>query len=110
MTKVAILGGSGYTGAELMKILLRHQATEIIAVTTRQHETPLVAEMHPSLAGRISLRTEHFDSERLVARGVECAFSCLPHGASMSTVPALLERGIRVVDLSADYRLRDPNA
>jgi N-acetyl-gamma-glutamyl-phosphate reductase len=109
MTKVAILGGSGYTAAELIKLLLRHPAAEIVAVTTRQEGTPLVAELHPSLTGRIKLRCESFDADRLLARGVECAFGCLPHGVSMTTLPALLERGVRVIDLSADYRLRDPN-
>src|SRR5579885_2682015 len=109
MIKVAILGGSGYTAAELLKILLRHPEVEIVAVTSRKEETPLVAELHPSLTGRTSLRCEPFNADRLVARGVQCAFGCLPHGASMSTLPALLERGIRVIDLSADYRLRDPN-
>jgi N-acetyl-gamma-glutamyl-phosphate reductase len=109
MTKVAILGGSGYTALELMKILLRHPAVEIAAVTSRQSDTPSVAELHPSLNGRIDLRCEPFHADRLVARGVECVFSCLPHGASMSTLPALLQRGVRVIDLSADYRLHDPN-
>src|SRR5918912_473223 len=110
MIKVAILGGSGYTAVELLKILLRHPAAEIVAVTSRQEGTPLVSELHPSLAGRIDLRCEPFDADRLLARGVQCAFGCLPHGVSMSTLPALLERGVRVIDLSADYRLRDPNA
>src|SRR5438309_5411873 len=109
MTKVAILGGSGYTALELIKILLRHPSVEIVAVTSRQEETPLLADVHPSLAGRTALRCEPFQADRLIARGIECVFSCLPHGASMSTLPALLERGVRVVDLSADYRLRDPN-
>src|SRR6516164_7614054 len=109
MVKVAILGGSGYTAAELIKILLRHPEAEIVAVTSRQEDTPLVAELHPSLTGRIPLRCEPFDPDRLVARGVSCAFGCLPHGVSMSTLPALLQRGLRVIDLSADYRLRDPN-
>jgi N-acetyl-gamma-glutamyl-phosphate reductase len=109
MTKVAILGGSGYTALELIKILLRHSAVEIVAVTSRQEETPLLAEVHPSLLSRISLRCEPFHADRLIARGVECAFSCLPHGASMNTLPSLLDRGVRVIDLSADYRLRDPN-
>ncbi len=108
-TKVAILGGTGYTAAELIKILLRHPAVDIAAVTSRQEGTPLVAESHPSLTGRIALRMEPFDADRLVARGVECVFGCLPHGVSMSTLPALLDRGLRVIDLSADYRLRDPN-
>ena len=57
-TKIAILGGSGYTALELMNILLRHPAAEIVAVTSRQEETPLVADMHPSLAGRIQLLHE----------------------------------------------------
>src|SRR6201997_354440 len=109
MTKIAILGGSGYTAAELIKILLRHPGAEIVAVTSRQEGTPLVAEVHPSMTGRINLRCTPFDADRLVAGGVQCVFSCLPHGASMETLPALLERGVRVIDLSADYRLRDPN-
>jgi N-acetyl-gamma-glutamyl-phosphate reductase len=109
MVKVAILGGSGYTAVELIKILLRHPGAEIAAVTSRQEGTPLVTELHPSLTGRIGLRCEPFDPDRLVARGVECAFGCLPHGASMAALPALLQRGLRVIDLSADYRLRDPN-
>jgi N-acetyl-gamma-glutamyl-phosphate reductase len=109
MVKVAILGGSGYTAAELLKILLRHPAAEVIAVTSRQEESPLVSDLHPSLSGRTTLRCERFDADRLIARGVECVFGCLPHGASMSALPALLDRSVRVIDLSADYRLRDPN-
>jgi N-acetyl-gamma-glutamyl-phosphate reductase len=109
MTKVAILGGSGYTALELIRILLRHPHVEIAAVTTTKEGTPLIADLHPSLLGRIELRCEPFDADRLVARGVEVAFGCLPHGASMTTLPALLHRGVRVIDLSADYRLRDPN-
>src|SRR5438477_4658596 len=109
MTKIAILGGSGYTAAELIKILLRHPDAEIVAVTSRQEDTPLISELHQSLTGRIDLRCEHFDADTLIGRGVECAFGCLPHGVSMSTLPALLDRGVRVIDLSADYRLQDPN-
>src|SRR5262249_49972830 len=102
-------GGSGYTAAELIKILLRHPAAEIVAVTSRQEDTPALAELHPELTGRIRLRCEPFNADRLVARGIECVFGCLPHGVSMTALPALLERGVRVIDLSADYRLRDPN-
>jgi N-acetyl-gamma-glutamyl-phosphate reductase len=109
MSRIAILGGSGYTAVELLKILLRHPHAEIIAVTSRQEGTPLISELHPSLLGRLELRCEALDVDSLVARRVDCVFSCLPHGASMSAVPSLLERGLRVVDLSADYRLRDPN-
>jgi N-acetyl-gamma-glutamyl-phosphate reductase len=109
MTKIAILGGSGYTALELLKILLHHPHAEVVAVTSRQEGTPSVAELHPSLARRIDLRCEPLDADKLLARGVACAFGCLPHGASMSSLAALLDRGVRVVDLSADYRLRDPN-
>lgn len=109
MIKVAILGGSGYTALELIKILVRHPQVEIAAVTSRQEGTPLVAESHPSLTGRIKLRMELLDADQLVARGISCAFGCLPHGVSMDSLPALLQRGMRVIDLSADYRLRDPN-
>jgi N-acetyl-gamma-glutamyl-phosphate reductase len=109
MTKTAILGGSGYTAVELIKILLRHPRAEVVAVTSRQEGTPLVAEVHPSLTGRIDLRMEPFDPEKLIAKGVRCVFGCLPHGVSMESIPPLLDRGLRVVDLSADYRLRDPN-
>jgi N-acetyl-gamma-glutamyl-phosphate reductase len=109
MIKVAILGGTGYTALELINILLRHPHVEIAAVTSRQEGTPLVAESHPSLTGRIDLRMEPLDADELTARGVGCVFGCLPHGVSMETVPALLRRGLRVIDLSADYRLRDAN-
>jgi N-acetyl-gamma-glutamyl-phosphate reductase len=109
MIKIAILGGSGYTALELMKILLRHTQAEIVAVTSRKAETPLVSDLHPSLLSRIDLRCEQFDADKLVARGVRCAFGCLPHGASRVVLPQLLDRGVRVIDLSADYRLRDPN-
>lgn len=107
--KVAILGGSGYTARELLQILLRHPQAEIVAVTSREAPSPRVDELHPQFLGRCDLVCEHFDADRLVGRGVEFAFACLPHGASMATLPALLTRGVRVIDLSADYRLRDPN-
>ncbi len=109
MVKVAIVGGSGYTAVELIKILLRHPEAEVVAVTSRTKDTPWIAELHPGLTGRLALRCEPFDPDRLAARGIQCAFGCLPHGVSMATLPGLLERGVRVIDLSADYRLRDPN-
>src|SRR5437763_4449711 len=109
MTNIAILGGSGYTAVELIKILLRHPHARVVAITSRQEGTPHLADVHPSLTGRLDLRLEPFDADRLVARGVQCVFGCLPHGVSMGTLPAVLQRGLRVIDLSADYRLADPN-
>jgi N-acetyl-gamma-glutamyl-phosphate reductase len=106
--KVAILGGSGYTAVELIKILLHHPRAEIAAITSRQDEH--IADLHPSLLSRLDLRCEPFDPDKLKAKGVQVAFGCLPHGTSMESIPPLLERGIRVVDLSADYRLRDAAA
>lgn len=108
-TRIAILGGSGYTALELIRILLRHPGAEIVAVTSTQSGAPHIAELHPSLLGRLDLRCEPFDADRLLGRGVEFAFGCLPHGVSMTVLPAMLQRGVRVIDLSADYRLRDPN-
>lgn len=109
MIPIAILGGSGYTARELLLILLRHPEARVVAVTSREKELPRVADLHPILGKRLDLRTEPFDADRLVKLGVQCVFGCLPHGASMATLAPLLERGLRVIDLSADYRLRDPN-
>ena len=103
--KVAVLGGSGYTAVELIKLLLRHPKAEIVAITSRQDEH--IADLHPSLLGRLDVRCQPFDADALKTKGVECAFGCLPHGTSMESIPPLLARGIRVIDLSADYRLRD---
>jgi N-acetyl-gamma-glutamyl-phosphate reductase len=109
---VAILGGSGYTAAEVIQLLLRHPQAEIVAVTSRQGDkeaTPKLADLHPRFANRLDLRCRPFDVDHLLSAGVRCAFGCLPHGVSMETVPQLIAAGIRVIDLSADYRLRDPN-
>jgi N-acetyl-gamma-glutamyl-phosphate reductase len=103
--KVAVLGGSGYTAVELIKILLRHPGAEIVAITSRQDEH--IADLHPALLGRLDLRCQPLDADALEAKGVRVAFGCLPHGTSMESIPPLLDRGIRVIDLSADYRLRD---
>jgi N-acetyl-gamma-glutamyl-phosphate reductase len=104
-TRVAILGGTGYSALELIRILLRHPYAEITAVTSRQ-ETSLLGEVHTSLAGRTNLRLENL-TPREIAERADVVFCCLPHVASMEVVPSLLEAGLRVIDLSADYRLND---
>jgi len=107
MTRIAILGATGYTAVELVKILLRHPEAEIVAVTSRQEGRPHIAMIHPSLTGRLDLRLEDLSPAEVAARA-DCVFSCLPHGASAAVITHLLEAGCRVVDFSADYRLNDP--
>jgi N-acetyl-gamma-glutamyl-phosphate reductase len=106
MIRVAILGASGYSALELIKILLRHPQAQITALTTRQAESKQVGEVHPALAGRLDLRLENLTIGQ-VAERADCVFCCLPHGASAAAVAELLPRGKKVVDLSADYRLRN---
>ena len=106
MTDVAIVGASGYGARELIRILLRHPGARITVATSRQDESPRLDALHPSLAGRIDLACEPFDPEEVAARA-EVAFLGLPHAASMAAAAPLRRRGVRVIDLSADYRLRD---
>jgi len=106
VTRVGILGARGYAALELIKILLRHPDAEIVALTSRQVEQPHVTEVHPELVGRLDLGLELFDLESLVGR-VDVVFSCLPHAASAEVVCQLVDAGVIVIDLSADYRLDD---
>ena len=107
MTKIAVLGAAGYTALELIKVLLRHPDVEIVAVTDLHEGQPHVAMIHPSLAARLDLCVEKITPAEVAARA-DCVFACLPHGASASIIPLLLEGDTRVVDFSADYRLNDP--
>ncbi|MSR30276.1 MAG: N-acetyl-gamma-glutamyl-phosphate reductase [Gemmataceae bacterium] len=107
MVKVAVLGASGYAALEAIKILLRHPQAELVACVSRKEGAPPLHEVHPSLYQRTSLTCEELDAMQLRSRGVSCVFSCLPHGASREVVGKLLACQIRVIDLSADYRLED---
>ncbi|MBL4885740.1 MAG: N-acetyl-gamma-glutamyl-phosphate reductase [Planctomycetaceae bacterium] len=107
-TKVAIIGATGYTAVELIKILLRHPFVEIVAATTRREDSPSISEIHPSLTGRLDLNCELLDPAQIAAK-CDVAFACLPHVASMDSIPQLLAEGLKVIDLSADYRLNDPD-
>jgi N-acetyl-gamma-glutamyl-phosphate reductase len=106
MTRIAILGATGYSALELVKILLRHPGAEITAATSRQDGSPPLASVHPSLTGRIALNLEDLGPFEVATRA-ECVFSCLPHGVTANLVPQLLAAKCRVIDFSADYRLRD---
>ena len=108
MTDVAIVGASGYTARELILLLLRHPGVRINAATSRQDDAPRLDAIHPMLDGRIDLACTTFEPDRLAERA-SVAFLALPHGASMAAVPELRRRGLRVIDLSADYRLTDPS-
>jgi N-acetyl-gamma-glutamyl-phosphate reductase len=105
--RVAILGASGYSALELIKLLLRHPNVEITALTTRQTEPRPVGEVHQSLRGRLDLALENLDAAA-IAKRADFAFCCLPHCASASAAKELLPLGMKVIDLSADYRLSDP--
>lgn len=106
--RVGILGATGYAALELIKILVRHPGAEVTTLTSRQEGRPHVTEVHPVLAGQLDLRLENAEAVDFSA-GCDCVFSCLPHAASATMVKPLVDAGMRVVDLSADYRLADVN-
>ncbi|TWT95876.1 N-acetyl-gamma-glutamyl-phosphate reductase [Botrimarina colliarenosi] len=106
MTRVAIYGASGYTGLELLKLLARHPEARVTALLTRQDEAPHLSEIHPQLTGAFDLRLENLSADE-VAERADVAFTCLPHAASAEVCADLLSRDMKVVDLSADYRLGD---
>ena len=106
MIRIAIIGASGYTGAESIRITLQHSEAELVYLTALPQECGAVAEVFPQFKGRCSLQIGPLDFDKL--RGtVDVALCCLPHKVSMSFVPELLDAGLKVIDFSADYRLKD---
>lgn len=103
---VAIVGATGYTGAELVRLLAVHPRVEIVALVGHGKAGLPVERVLPSLAGIVSGAIEAFDADA-IARRAKAAFSALPHGASAPIVKELRARGVVVLDLSADFRLRD---
>jgi len=104
--RIAIIGASGYTGLELLRLLGRHPEAEVVAVTSRQHAGRSVEEVFPSLRGHGHLYFSEPDVP-VICGHAEWVFTAVPHRAAMSVVPALLEAGLGVVDLSADFRLQN---
>lgn len=104
--RVALVGATGYTGAELLRLLARHPRVELVSAVARREVGRPLAELFPHLAGLSELVLEAFDPES-VARAAEVAFLALPHGTAAEAARPLLERGMTVLDLSADFRLRD---
>ncbi len=107
MIKVGIVGCSGYTAIEAIKILLRHPQVQIVAATSRQADGSTLSDMHPQLTGRLELVVEDLSPEQIAER-CDVALCCLPHAASAPIVSRILNGGCRVIDLSADYRLSTP--
>ena len=107
--RVGIVGASGYVGAELLRLLLHHPEVEITAVVSRQKAGDYVFRTHPNLRGVTDLKFVPPDLSYL-AKNCDLGFTALPHGASAKLVPNLLDRGLKVVDMGADFRLRDPGA
>jgi N-acetyl-gamma-glutamyl-phosphate reductase len=106
MLKVAVVGASGYTGIELIRILHNHPEVAVTSVTSEQSAGKRLSEVFPSLRNRYDLVLEALDPER-IAEKADIIFTALPHKAAMEVVPVFLQAGRNVIDLSADYRLHD---
>jgi N-acetyl-gamma-glutamyl-phosphate reductase len=105
MVKVGIVGGTGYTGVELLRLLALHEEAEVVAITSRAESGRRVDDLYPNLRGHYELAFSEPDVARLAA--CDIVFFATPHNVAMNLVPELLQAGARVVDLSADYRIRD---
>ncbi|MBE0516734.1 MAG: N-acetyl-gamma-glutamyl-phosphate reductase [Methanophagales archaeon] len=105
MIEAGIIGGTGYTGLELIRLLLMHPKVKISVVTSRRHKGKKVSDVNPHLFPFIELEYEDVDTKEIADRS-DIVFAAVPHGSAMKYVPELMERGTRVIDLSADYRLK----
>lgn len=106
MIKVGIVGGTGYTGVELLRLLAAHPQVQLVAITSRSEAGMPVADMFPNLRGHVDLAFSEPDPAVLGA--CDLVFFATPNGTAMQMVPALVSKGVRVIDLAADFRLRDP--
>ena len=106
MVKVAIIGASGYTGVESIEIILRHQQAELTYLAALPEECGHAEDIFPRLKGRCDMQIKPLSFEKLADKA-DVALCCLPHKVSMGFVPKLLDMGVKVIDFSADYRLKD---
>ncbi|MEJ7619137.1 MAG: N-acetyl-gamma-glutamyl-phosphate reductase [Pyrinomonadaceae bacterium] len=104
--RVAIFGGSGYGGSELLRLLLFHPHVEITLVTANEHAGKAVGDVHRNLYGLTELRFESAPEDLSALERIDCVFLALPHGQAMEIVPKL-PREVKVIDLSGDFRLRE---
>ena len=105
--RVALIGGSGYAGFQAVRRLMRHPQAELAAVYGPRNELGRMEDFYPLLSGHVSLSQELFDADKLADLGADLAMLCVPHKVAMEYVPLLRNAGLRVIDLSADYRLSD---
>ncbi len=105
MIKVGIVGGTGYTGVELLRLLARHPQVELAAITSRADAGTPVSQMFPSLRGHVDLNFVHPDEAHLDQ--CDAVFFATPHGIAMQQAQALLDAGVRIIDLAADFRIKD---
>jgi len=108
VVKVGIVGGTGYTGVELLRLLVMHPQVELVAVTSRSEAGQAVADLYPNLRGFLALPFSEPTLENLAQ--CDLVFFATPNGVAMKMVPDLLAKGVKVVDLAADFRLQDPKA
>jgi N-acetyl-gamma-glutamyl-phosphate reductase len=105
MIKVGIVGGTGYTGVELLRLLAAHPEVQLTAITSRKEDGLPVADMFPSLRGHVDLAFSAPDKADLSKCDV--VFFATPHGVAMAQAPELLKAGVKVIDLAADFRIKD---
>ena len=103
--RVGVIGASGYTGGELLRILAMHEACEISCATSRKYAGEKIHKVHPHLREILDMRFENLTPEDVATRS-DVVFTALPHGVPMKIVPVLLEHGVKVVDLSGDFRFK----
>ena len=106
MVKVGVLAASGYIGGELLRLLIQHPKAEVTLATSRKYAGEYVFRVHPNLRGMTELKFSPLDASKL-ADSSDVIFAALPHGESVKIVPQLADAGLKVIDLSADFRLSD---
>ncbi|MDD5504677.1 MAG: N-acetyl-gamma-glutamyl-phosphate reductase [Candidatus Omnitrophica bacterium] len=107
MINVAICGITGYTGLELIRILLRHPKAAIKVLTARFDKPVKISDVYPEFRGRLDITCQALDSAALFKKGIDIIFLALPHKVSMEYVPGFIDKGKKVIDLSADFRIKD---